>query len=73
VGPYLSKVERAVVLLERRVGPLEKAREAALARGDQAEAERLANSIRKHRERLERIRARSDASPALNGGAPPPR
>jgi hypothetical protein len=70
-GPRLTMMERAATLLERGVVPLEKARDEALARGDQAEAQRLDASIRQHRERVDRMKVRANLSETPNGGELP--
>jgi hypothetical protein len=52
----LGKTERITALLERDVGRLEHDRDAAKARGDEAERQRLDTLIQRHKGRLNSLR-----------------
>ena len=70
-GKRMSMMQRAANLLERGLPPLEKARDEALARGDQAEFQRLDKSINQHRARLEQMRVKRELTQTPNGGEMP--
>jgi hypothetical protein len=70
-GKRVTMMQRAANLLERGLPPLEKARDEALARGDQAEFQRLEKSITQHRARLEQMRVKREVTQAPNGGEMP--
>ncbi len=59
-------MQRAASMLEKGLPSLEKARDEALARGDQAEFERLEKSINQHRARLDQMRR----APAIHHEGP---
>jgi hypothetical protein len=72
-GKRLSMMQRATTLLEKGIPALEKARDEALARGDQAEFQRLDKSITQHRARLEQMRVRTAAAQTPDAGAELPK
>jgi hypothetical protein len=70
-GKRVTMMQRAAGLIERGIPALEKARDEALARGDQAEFQRLDKSINQHRARLEQMKRAPAVTHAPNGGEPP--
>jgi len=68
---WMSLRERAADLTMRSVEVLERQRDEARTRGDQAEFDRLDGVIRQQQERLEKMRAnRALLSPSEVGGPP---
>ncbi len=67
----LSMMGHAASAMERGIAQIEKSRDEALARGDQAEAERLNKLIDKHRSRLALLRPKQPQPQAADGGEPP--
>jgi len=67
----LSMMGHAASVLERGILHIEKSRDEALARGDQAETERLNKLIDKHRSRLGHLRPKPPQAQATDGGEPP--
>ncbi len=70
-GKRISMMQRAANLMEKGIPTLEKARDEALARGDQAEFQRLDKSITQHRARLEQMRGRTATAHTPDGGELP--
>jgi hypothetical protein len=69
----LEKTERITALLARDVERLEREREEAAARGDEAERQRLDVLIQRHRNRLRRLQAEIEALSGEVGQEPPGR
>lgn len=67
----LSMMGHAASVLERGIQHIEQSRAQALARGDQAEAERLDKLIEKHRSRLGHLRRAPPQAQATDSGEPP--
>jgi hypothetical protein len=69
----LEKTERITTLLARDVERLEREKEEAAARGDEAERQRLDILIQRHRNRLQRLREQIQALSGEAGQEPPER
>jgi hypothetical protein len=69
---WSSLRNRAADMALRGVESLERQRDDARARGDQAEYERLEALIRQHRERVELMRGARPEAPGAGPGVPPP-
>jgi hypothetical protein len=69
----LEKTERATALLARDVERLEREKEEAAARGDEAERERLDILIQRHRKRLQGLREQIQVLADEAGQEPPGR
>lgn len=67
----LSMMGHAASVMERGIAHIEKTRDEALARGDQAETARLNKLIEKHRSRLALLRRKPAGPQAPDGGEPP--
>jgi hypothetical protein len=63
-GLPFSMKGRAAAMLEYHVTQMEKERDEARARGDDAEYQRLEEIVRQSRERLEQVRAQKNATPS---------
>lgn len=69
---WSSLRNRAADMALRGVENMERQRDEAKARGDQAEYERLDGIIRQHRERVELMRGATPVGPPPTPGLPPP-
>ena len=69
----LEKTERITTLLARDVERLEREKEEATARGDEAERQRLDILIQRHRNRLQRLREQIQTLSGEAGQEPPER